>query len=482
MPRTDRSSDTGDKIKDFPRSSATDRGTNLDRLIDTLSSPQKGSQSEPHEAHGEDQHATRPEAGLGDAQPQHQHATGNDDVSPASQPTQPVATEDQAGDPHTTVAFSVDASAAASGTAFHPTPAPPYTPPQPEAPYGPPPPPQPEAPYGPPPPPQPEAPYGPPPPPKPEGPIGQPPPPKPEGPDSRTDSDVREELEKRTGKSFNDLVLGLGRGPIDPSKVSPREVERELGLRPIQMETKEPVVIDGVPTPHRSQPDRFITVGRVGPKSEIDAKKAAGQQAVRDASFQGLASGVAGTKPGSASEGLVKPAPEKRQYQPRRPSTYEPREGGYHPEPPKWAGEGPQSPENNSQLTVPRVVAGEIKSANSAEKAKNKALTDWAAQHPDQSCVAVVTYDADGNISMDIYLAGGNQDLVWHNGNIGHIDPSKLPKDPYGKSAFGNKIEAAVRQYVGEYLGQRFQPKAPSVKGSDLIPGASMVKINLITK
>ncbi|MBW5425355.1 hypothetical protein GKQ77_27985 [Streptomyces sp. BG9H] len=311
-------------------------------------------------------------------------------------------------------------------------------------------------------------------------------PPEKKGADGRTDTDVRKELEKRTGKSYDELVVGLGKGPIDPAKVSPRDLERELvnngTLRPITMDTKEPDVIDNVPTPHSYRPGWYFNDGRVGPESKIDADKAAGQQAVRDAVVQGIAQGIAGTRPGAASEGLVKPAPEQRRYEPRPPTTYEPRQGAYQPEPPKWGGKGPQGPENNSQLTVPRVVTGEIKTANSIEEARNKTLTEWAAQHPDKSCVAVVTYDAHGNLGMEVYLAGGNQDLVWRNDNIGHIDPSQLPKEAYQSSAFGTKIEAAVTKYVGEYLGQHFQAKSGSATGPDLVPGQSQMKFNLMTK
>ncbi|QEV21088.1 hypothetical protein [Streptomyces alboniger] len=310
--------------------------------------------------------------------------------------------------------------------------------------------------------------------------------PEKKGADGRTDTDVRKELEKKTGKSYNELVVGLGRGPIDPAKISPRDLERELvnngTLRPILMDTKEPVVIDNVLTPDSYREQWFYNDGRVGPESKIDAAKAAGQQAVRDAVVQGIASGIAGMRPGSASDGIVKPAPEQRRYEPRPPTTYEPRQGAYHPEPPKWGGKGPQGPENNSQLTVPRVVTGEVKTANSIEEGRNKTLTEWAAQHPEKSCVAVVTYDAHGNLGMEVYLAGGNQDLVWRNDNIGHIDPSKLPKEAYQSSAFGTKIEPAVTQYVGEYLGQHFQTKSGSATGPDLVPGQSKMKFNLMTK
>ncbi len=136
------------------------------------------------------------------------------------------------------------------------------------------------------------------------------------GRDGRTDSQIRSELEKRTGKTFAELVLELGRGPLDPSRISPRDLEKELErrgtLRHVEMDTKEPVVIDNVLVPHPYQENRFVSEGRVGPASKIDADKAAGEQAVRDTFVSGMATGLAGMKPGSASEGLVKPAPGAR--------------------------------------------------------------------------------------------------------------------------------------------------------------------------
>ncbi|MEH6373202.1 DUF4157 domain-containing protein [Streptomyces sp. KLMMK] len=134
--------------------------------------------------------------------------------------------------------------------------------------------------------------------------------------DGRTDSQVRSELEKRTGKTFAQLVLELGRGPMDPSRIPPRDLERELernGTLPHrEADTKEPVVIDNVLVPHPYQENRFISEGRVGPESKIEAEKEAGQQTVRDTFVSGMAKGLAGMKPGSASKGLVKPAPEVR--------------------------------------------------------------------------------------------------------------------------------------------------------------------------
>ncbi|MFJ9740532.1 DUF4157 domain-containing protein [Streptomyces sp. NPDC101166] len=153
--------------------------------------------------------------------------------------------------------------------------------------------------------------------------------------DERTDAEVRSELEKRTGKGFAQLVLGLGRGPIDPSKVSPRELERELeenGTLPHRkMETKEPVVLDEVIVKHPYQENRFVTEARTGRQSQVDAEKAAGQQAVRETFVSNMTGALGGTRTGSASAGLVQPTPEGRRYEPRPPTTYDTRTGARAP-------------------------------------------------------------------------------------------------------------------------------------------------------
>lgn len=105
---------------------------------------------------------------------------------------------------------------------------------------------------------------------------------------------------------------GLAEEPVDPTKISPRELEAVLerngAIRHIEQDTKEPTVIDNVLVKHPYQENRFITEGRVGPASKVKKDKEVGQQAVNDAFTSGIAQGVAGMKPGSASEGIVKPA------------------------------------------------------------------------------------------------------------------------------------------------------------------------------
>ncbi|MFJ8470192.1 eCIS core domain-containing protein [Streptomyces swartbergensis] len=160
------------------------------------------------------------------------------------------------------------------------------------------------------------------------------------GPDGRTDSGIRSELERLTGKSFAELVLRLGRGPI---VITPRELEAELvrngTLRRPEMDTSEPVVIDEVlvPDPYR---DAFVTEGRVGRASQVDRAKKAGQQAVRDAFLSGMAGGLSGTRTGAASQGLVKSAPVTRRYEPRPPTTYTTKPGTPGPRTPLPAATG----------------------------------------------------------------------------------------------------------------------------------------------
>jgi hypothetical protein len=156
------------------------------------------------------------------------------------------------------------------------------------------------------------------------------------GPDGRTDSQIRSELETRTGSSYNELVTGLRRGPIDPSEISPRELEKELEgngtLRYREMNTKEPDVIGEVLTPHPFQDKRFVNEGRVGAQTKIDAAIEAGRNAVNESFVAGMTGGLAGMKPGSASEGLVKPAP-------KGPQSIRP-QGPVRPTDERWGGVG----------------------------------------------------------------------------------------------------------------------------------------------
>ncbi|MEU7603602.1 hypothetical protein [Streptomyces sp. NPDC041003] len=75
------------------------------------------------------------------------------------------------------------------------------------------------------------------------------------------------------------------------------------------MTVKEPVLIDEVLEKHEYQENRFVTRARIGPQSQVDAEKEAGQQAVRDTFVSNMHGALGATKTGAASAGLVQPAP-----------------------------------------------------------------------------------------------------------------------------------------------------------------------------
>ncbi|UJB21397.1 SpvB/TcaC N-terminal domain-containing protein [Lysobacter gummosus] len=184
----------------------------------------------------------------------------------------------------------------------------------------------------------------------------------------------------------------------------------------------------------------------------------------------------------SESHGLVPPRGGAAS-KPQRTYAVHP-SGAHKPEPLKMGGLGPQPSVNNSQASLPgRVQAGEIKTRASIDDAKHIALGKWGAQLRDRQLVAAATYDADGNISLDIYLAGWNQDLVWHNENIGHIDATNLPKgSEYQSAKFGTDIEPHVVRFIGEYLGQYFDVKHGNKTGNDMPPSGQTLRFNLLKK
>lgn len=98
------------------------------------------------------------------------------------------------------------------------------------------------------------------------------------GQDDRTDAEVVRELEQRTRKSYDDLVLGLGQGPI---QISPREVERRLygdgTLRPRLPDNSRQTVLDEVLERHEHMGDRFVSRGVVGSPESVARRKEAGQ-------------------------------------------------------------------------------------------------------------------------------------------------------------------------------------------------------------
>ncbi|MEU7603604.1 hypothetical protein, partial [Streptomyces sp. NPDC041003] len=70
----------------------------------------------------------------------------------------------------------------------------------------------------------------------------------------------------------------------------------------------------------------------------------------------------------------------------------------------------------------------------------------------------------------------------WHNENIGHIAPAELPKMKYGTKEFGDAMEGPLVRYVGQYLGQSFEVKAPSAVGPDFVPQRPRMRFNLLKK
>jgi hypothetical protein len=118
----------------------------------------------------------------------------------------------------------------------------------------------------------------------------------------------------------------------------------------------------------------------------------------------------------------------------------------------------------------PTIALGEIKSVNS-EAAARHALNDYFYQYGlrDIDRVGTVLYDAQGNVTMKVYEAGGEQRLLWE-GKIGQVAPDHLPAAAFGTSAFGNAIEARVREIVEQATGREFMTKHPSAPGADLVP------------
>lgn len=118
------------------------------------------------------------------------------------------------------------------------------------------------------------------------------PPPEERGPDGRTDSEIQADLEKRTGRSYGDLYWGLGLGPI---QVTPREVEAELKLRgqlpPEKATSWMDPVMQGILTEHPYMAGRYITEARVGPEAQIEAMRAAAQNAHDLALARGIMQG-----------------------------------------------------------------------------------------------------------------------------------------------------------------------------------------------
>ena len=168
-------------------------------------------------------------------------------------------------------------------------------------------------------------------------------------PDQRSEAEVKQEIETRTGKTANNLILGLGGGPQD---MSMHDLENELygrGILKVRLEESDSkqVVADEVLTPHPYMAGRFISEMRVGSAASIDQKKEAGLEAVTASVIQGFASAAAGISPGSANPSLVGGSKGDLNGTPR---TYEPKLGAYKPKLTRFG-----DPVGPSQLTVNRL-------------------------------------------------------------------------------------------------------------------------------
>ena len=151
---------------------------------------------------------------------------------------------------------------------------------------------------------------------------GPPPAARGEQSDKRTDAEIKKALESRTGKSFSDLILGLGRGPL---ALSPRELEAELNAngtlkKRVILESHQPVIVmDEVLEPDSYNPDRIRGVAQVGKEADIEQRKRVGQQMALDRIKQGLTAGGTAQK-GAASAGLVRPVqPAVGKTEPKNP-------------------------------------------------------------------------------------------------------------------------------------------------------------------
>ncbi len=122
-----------------------------------------------------------------------------------------------------------------------------------------------------------------------------------------------EELEKRTGRGYSDLVLSLNRGPID---INPFDLERALiaagTLKPNRTATNDPriagrqTVLDEVLEPYPYMADRMISSGRIGTAEEVAAAQESGQAEALGIVKRGLYA-AAGAERGGASKDLVTP-------------------------------------------------------------------------------------------------------------------------------------------------------------------------------
>lgn len=292
----------------------------------------------------------------------------------------------------------------------------------------------------------------------------------------------------REAKDLNDMKLRLGLGPVTDQALvrylithapgpTPRTPDADPGPAASVTPKDQWIIGRVIVSPHPSG-EGFVNHYERGNAAELAQLQADENERAARMQLEGLAFALGETRTGSATPTV--PPRAGAATGPAR--TYERRLGAYKPPAPTYGGYGPQLPENNSQMNAPKIRTGEVKSEVSKKAAESKTLSVWAAEVPDGAYVGYATYDGHGNISLDIHLAGGNQDRVWHNENIGHIAPAELPKMKYGTKEFGDAMEGPLVRYVGQYLGQSFEVKAPSAVGPDFVPQRPRMRFNLLKK
>jgi hypothetical protein len=275
--------------------------------------------------------------------------------------------------------------------------------------------------------------------------------------DKRTDEQIGKELEQRTGKSVGELILSLGKGPV---QINMRDLEKALEANgTIKHRTEDntpPKVIDNVIVQHPYQPGRLITEGKVGTEADVDRAKQQGREEAIQGIWGGIKSAVGGlAAKGSASDGLVKPNPEAQ------PRTYEPKTGAHKPDAPTMREMAPMRPgEANeargfqNEKEVARVTGGTL--ARGPEISEKGALKDAQVRY--------MTPEGHGGIAkVDVYgpkgeyiAVGGpakGEDL---SKTIGQLHDLKRAADMNGVGAqayFTKDTPPQVLEAAGKVLG-----------------------------
>jgi hypothetical protein len=245
-------------------------------------------------------------------------------------------------------------------------------------------------------------------------------------------------------------------------------VEQELESKkalPTQ-DTKEPTVIGEVLVPHPYQGGRYVTHEQVGPASKVDAASKAGLEAVRKDYVSGVAGGLAGARPGSASEGLVKPAPEiSRGYEPRPAQTYDARQGAYKPEAPSAirgvagpsAGEMKDVKGFQNEKAVAELVGGSLARDNRAASISERgALKDTEIRYTlpnGQGGVAKVDVLGPRGELIQVGGPAKGENLPKTIGDLTHLQRAAASLGVNAEAYFTRDTPQAVLNAAGEVLG-----------------------------